>query len=73
MRYKSKAFDKFKEFQTEKQLGKNIKQLRFDQGGEYLLGAFKDYLSENGILSWLSAFGCPQKNGVAIKEEIRHC
>ena len=38
MRYKSKAFEKFKEFKNEgeKQSGKSMKFLRSDQGAEYL-------------------------------------
>ena len=37
MRYKSKAFERFKEFknEVEKQLGRNIKSLRSYRGGEY--------------------------------------
>ena len=44
MRWKSKAFEKFKEFraEVENQLGKCIKAIRSDRGGEYLLGDFKD-------------------------------
>ena len=53
MRRKSKAFEKFKEYRAEmkKRLNKCLKTLRFDRGGEYLLGEFKDYLSEQGITS----------------------
>ena len=38
MTYKSETFEKFKEFkaEVEKQLGKSIKTLRSDRGGEYL-------------------------------------
>ena len=38
MRHKSESFEKFKEFKNEvqNQLGKNIKALRSDRGGEYL-------------------------------------
>ena len=53
MKYKSKAFDKFKEYQrmVEKQTGKSIKALRSDRGREYLTSEFLDYLKQNGILS----------------------
>ena len=39
MKYKSEAFEKFRKFriQDEKQLGRSIKTLRFDRGGEYYL------------------------------------
>ncbi|NDV21046.1 DDE-type integrase/transposase/recombinase, partial [Pseudodesulfovibrio sp. JC047] len=67
MRRKSEAFDKFKQFKAEAelQLGKHIKALRSDRGGEYLLGEFKEYLTQQGIVSQLSAPGTPQQNGVA--------
>ena len=67
MRQKSETFDKFREYEaeTEKQLGVHTKQLRFDRGGEYLSGEFKFYLTQEGIVSQLSALGTPQQNGVA--------
>ena len=67
MKQKSKAFEKFKEFraEVENQLGKRIKAIRSDRGDEYLLGDFKDYLTQNGIVSQLTAPGTPQQNGVA--------
>ena len=53
MRYKSEAFERFKEFrnEVEKQLARIIKSLKWDRGGEYLSQAFLDYLRDNGILS----------------------
>ena len=67
MRQKSKAFEKFKEFraEVENQLGKHIRAIRSDRGGEYLLGDFKDYLTQNGIISRLTAPKTPQQDGVA--------
>ena len=67
MRQKSKAFEKFKEFraEVENQLGKCIKVIRSDRGGEYLLGDFKDYLTQNWNVSQLIAPGTPQQNDVA--------
>ena len=67
MRRKSEAFEKFKEFrvEVENQLSKRIKAIRSDRGGEYLLGDFKDYLTQNGIVSQLTTPGTPQQNGVA--------
>ena len=66
MKRKSEAFEKF-EFRVEvkNQLGKHIKAIRFDRGYEYLFGDFKDYLTENEIISQLTAPGTPQQNGVA--------
>ena len=67
MKWKFEAFEKFKEFraEVENQLGEHIKVIRSDRGDEYLLGDFKDYLTQNGIVSQLAAPGTPQKNGVA--------
>ena len=66
MRHKSETFDKFREYKVEakKQLGVHIKQLRSDRGGEYLYGEFKFYLTQEGIVSQLSAPETPQQNGV---------
>ena len=62
MRRKFEAFEKFKEFraEVENQLGKHIKAIRSDRGGEYLLGDFKDYLTQNWIVSQLTAPSTPQ-------------
>ena len=67
MRRKSDTFEKFKEYRAlvEKQLGKVIKTLRSDRGGEYLLGEFEDHLKEEGIVSQLIAPGIPQQNDVS--------
>ena len=67
MRQKSETFTKFREYkaEAEKQLGLHIKELRSDRGGEYLSGEFKFYLTQEGIVSQLSAPGTPQQNGVA--------
>ena len=67
MQRKSNTFEKFKEFQAkaEKQLGKLIKTLRVDWGGQYFDTEFKDYLIEHSILSQLIAPGTPQQNGIA--------
>ncbi|KAJ8761673.1 hypothetical protein K2173_004449 [Erythroxylum novogranatense] len=67
MRYKSEAFEKFKQFRNEieNQLGKSIKILRSDRGGEYLDQQFLDYLRDNGILSQWTPPYTPQHNGVA--------
>ena len=71
MHKKSETFEKFKEFmaEAEKQLGKSLRTLRSDQGGEYLDTKFKDHLLEHGILSQLIAPGTPQQNGVVEKGE----
>ena len=62
MKRKFETFENFKEFraEVENQLGKRIKAIRSECGGEYLLGDFKDYLTQNGIVSQLTAPGTPQ-------------
>ena len=72
MRRNSECFEKFKEYSVEMEirLGKCIKILRSDRGGEYLLGEFKAYLSEVGITSQLSAPEMPQQNGVAERRNM---
>ena len=67
MRYKSEAFEKFKDFraEVEKQLGKSIKSLRSDRGGEYLSDEFQNYLKEKGIVSQWTPPRTPQYNGVS--------
>ena len=69
MKYKSEAFEKFKEFrqEVEKQLGKSIKTLRSDRGGEYLNKEFQSCLRDNGILSQWTPPYTPQHNGVSEK------
>ena len=55
MRHKSETFEKFKEFQNEveNQLGKTIKLLRSDRGGEYMSQEFDDHLKSRGIVPQL--------------------
>ena len=52
MRHESETFEKFKEFQNEveNQLGKTIKLLRSDHGGEYMSQEFDDHLKSQGIV-----------------------
>ena len=72
MRYKSEAFEKFREFknEVEKQSGKSIKSLRSDRGGEHLSIEFSQFLKDNGILAQLTPPYTPQTNGVT---ERRNC
>ena len=66
MKRKSKVFEKFKEFrdEVENQLGKRTWAIRSDRGCKYLLRDFKDYLTENGIISQFIAPRIPQQNDV---------
>ncbi|KAL4590404.1 hypothetical protein LXL04_003333 [Taraxacum kok-saghyz] len=65
--YKSDTFEKFKEYRSEveNRLGKKIKVLRSDRGGEYLSIEFDDYLRDCGIVSQLTPPRTPQLNEVA--------
>ena len=67
MRAKTETFQKFKEFQNEvqNQLGKKIKAIRSDRGGEYLSYEFEDHLNDCGIISQWTLSGSPQWNGVS--------
>ncbi|GJV15870.1 putative RNA-directed DNA polymerase [Tanacetum coccineum] len=51
--------------EVENQLGRKIKVLRSDRGGEYLSIEFFDHLKNCGIVSQLSPPRTPQLNGVA--------
>ena len=70
MKYKFETFERFKEFKNEvqNQLGKSIKAIRSDQGGEYLSQEFDHYLKECGIVSQLTPPGTPQWNGVSERK-----
>ena len=74
--HKSEALERFKIFKTEveKQLGKVIKILRSDRGGEYYgkhgdlgqcLGPFAEFLQSCGIKAQYTMPGTPEQNGVA--------
>ncbi|KAK9913445.1 hypothetical protein M0R45_037261 [Rubus argutus] len=73
---KSQSLEKFIIFRTEveKQLGKEIKVVRSDRGGEYYgkfdesgqnKGPFALYLQEHGIAAQYTTPGTPEQNGVA--------
>lgn len=66
IKHKLKNFEKLKEFKQEldNQLGKKIKMLRSDRGGEYLSIELHDYLMECGIVSQLTPLRTPQINAV---------
>ncbi|HMC01572.1 MAG TPA: DDE-type integrase/transposase/recombinase, partial [Flavobacteriaceae bacterium] len=67
MKHKSESFEKFKQFQNEvqNQLGRTIKSLQSDRGGEYLSQVFDDHLKSCGIISQLTPPRTPQMNGVS--------
>ena len=61
MKNKSESFEKLKQFkaQVENQIGKCIKTLRSDQGGEYLSTECIEFFKEHGIISQLTPHGTP--------------
>ncbi|GJR52181.1 retrotransposon protein, putative, ty1-copia subclass [Tanacetum coccineum] len=67
LKHKHKVFETFKVFknEVENQLGKTIKALRSDRGGEYISQKFKDYLKACGIVQQLTPPYTPQHNGVS--------
>jgi hypothetical protein len=66
LKYKSEAFEKFKEWKAlrEKELGKQVKRFRTDGGGEYTSKKFAEYLKSEGILQEMTTPYTPQSNGV---------
>ncbi|GJU19637.1 retrotransposon protein, putative, ty1-copia subclass [Tanacetum coccineum] len=60
------VFETFKVFknEVENQLGKTIKALRLDRGGEYIGKEFNDYLKACEIVQQLAPPYTPQHNGV---------
>ncbi|KAJ9555886.1 hypothetical protein OSB04_010500 [Centaurea solstitialis] len=70
MRHKSESFERFREFHNEvqNQLGKKIKFLRSNRGGEYLSDEFDNHLMECGIISQLTPPYTPQMNGVSERK-----
>nr|GEZ93890.1 hypothetical protein [Tanacetum cinerariifolium] len=51
--------------EVENQLGKTVKAIRSDRGGEYISQEFKDYLKACGIVKQLTPPYTPQHNGVS--------
>ncbi|GJR10154.1 retrovirus-related pol polyprotein from transposon TNT 1-94 [Tanacetum coccineum] len=67
LKHKHEVFETFKVFknEVENQLGKTIKALRSDRGGEYISQEFKDYLKACGIVQQLTPPYTPQHNDVS--------
>ena len=66
LKEKSEAFEKFKVFKalTENQIGKILKAVIFDRGGELCSKDFKEFCDEQGIKREYTILGTPQQNGV---------
>ncbi|GJX57069.1 retrotransposon protein, putative, ty1-copia subclass [Tanacetum coccineum] len=67
LKHKHEVFETFKVFQkeVESQLGKTIKSLRSDHGGEYISQEFLDHLKDHGIIAHRTPPYMPQHNGVS--------
>ena len=67
LKHKHEVFQTFKVFQNEveNQLGKTIKTIRSDRGGEYKSQEFLDHLENIGIVSQFTPTYTPQHNGVS--------
>ena len=70
LKHKDEAFNAFKVYkaEVENQLGKKIKTLRSDRGGEYFPNDFTAFCEENGIIHECSAPRTPQQNGLAERK-----
>ncbi|GJR37526.1 retrotransposon protein, putative, ty1-copia subclass [Tanacetum coccineum] len=67
LKHKHEVFETFKVFQkeVENQLGKTIKSLRSDRGGEYMIQEFLDHLKEHGIIGQHTPPYTSQHNGMS--------
>nr|GEX08712.1 hypothetical protein [Tanacetum cinerariifolium] len=67
LKHKHEVFETFKVFQkeVENQLGKTIKLLRYDRGGEYTSQEFLDHLKHHRIIAHRTPPYTPQHNGVS--------
>jgi hypothetical protein len=67
IRQKSDVFDTFKKWKAlvENEIGKSLKCLRSDNGGEYCSKEFDDYCSYHGIRREKIVPRTPQENGVS--------
>ena len=67
LKTKDEVFEKFLEWKAmaEKSLGKEVKTLRTDGGGEYTSGKFEAYLKKEGIRHEVTIPKTPEQNGVA--------
>eukprot|EP00253_Pinus_taeda_P027766 PITA_27766 len=70
MQKKSETYSNFCEFKAlvEKESGKKVKDLRSNNGGEFISGEFKDFCRAEGIQREIIAPHNPQQNGVAERK-----
>nr|GEY19546.1 hypothetical protein [Tanacetum cinerariifolium] len=70
LKHKHEVVETFKVFQkeVENQLGKTIKSLRSDRGGEYMSQEFLDHLKDHGIIAHRTPPYTSQHNGVSERK-----
>ena len=70
LKEKSEAFEKFKVFKalTEDQIGKILKAVRFDRGGEFSTWNFKELCDKHGIKREYTIPRTLQQNGVVERQ-----
>ncbi|GKC32955.1 retrotransposon protein, putative, ty1-copia subclass [Tanacetum coccineum] len=68
LNHKHEVFETFKVFQkeVENQLGKTIKSLRSDRGGEYMSQEFLDHLKDHGIIAHRTPPYTPQHKSLGF-------
>ncbi|GKB48852.1 retrovirus-related pol polyprotein from transposon TNT 1-94, partial [Tanacetum coccineum] len=73
MKNKSDTLAKFKEFKksAEAEIGKDVRCLRTDNGGEYTSDEFSNYLQETKVRHQFTCANTPQQNGVSERKN-RH-
>ncbi|GKA32334.1 retrotransposon protein, putative, ty1-copia subclass [Tanacetum coccineum] len=72
LKHKHEVFENFKVFQkkVQCQLGKTIKALRFDRGGEFISQEFLDHLKDHGIIVHHTPPYTPQHNGLDVVDGL---
>ena len=77
IRQKYDVFDTFKKWKAlvENEIGKRLKCLKYDNGGEYCNNEFDDYYSYHRIRREKTVLGTPQENGVSerVNMTIMEC
>jgi transposase InsO family protein len=70
LKEKAEAFEKFKIFKalTETQIGKRLKVIRSDRGGDFMSRDFKEFYDEHGIKREYTIPRTPQQNGVVERQ-----
>ena len=70
LKHKEDAFNVFKVYkvEVENQLGKKIKIIRSDRGGEYFSNEFIVFCEDHGIIHECSAPHTPEQNGLAERK-----